>query len=114
MTTRRQSGWLRHHAFDCLQPLRLGHVARGQPGNRAQQPFGIGMFWPREQIIDRRLFDDFSRVHYRNAIGNFRHDAQVVRNQKHRQVARLAQIVQQLKYLRLNSNVERRGRFIGN
>ena len=34
----------------------------------------------REQFIDRRFFDDFSGVHHSDPVGDFRYDAEVVRD----------------------------------
>ena len=70
------------------------------------------MLGPREQFINRRLFHDLSRVHYRHAIGDFGDDAQIVCDQKNRKFARLSEMVQQLEYLRLNGDIQRRRRFI--
>ncbi len=79
----------------------------------AQQPFGVRVLRAREQLFDRRLFDDAARVHDGDAVGDFGDDAEVVRDEEHGEVARPPQLVDQLKNLRLNGHVERGRRLVG-
>jgi hypothetical protein len=58
-----------------------------------------------KQLLHGRLFHDSARVHHGHAIGNFRDHTEIVCDEKHRQLALLSQIVEQLEYLGLDRNV---------
>src|ERR1044072_8080171 len=104
---------LRHRAFDGRETARALHARLRQLRYRAQQAFGVRMFGAREKFFDRRLFDDAPRVHDSHAVCDFGDDAEVVRDEQDGEVARAAQLVYQLKYLRLDGHVERGRRLVG-
>ena len=66
-----------------------------------------------EQLAHRRLLDDPSGVHHRDAVGHLGDDAEVVRDEEQREAEPLLQIAQQVEDLRLDRDVERRGRLVG-
>ena len=59
-----------------------------------------------------RLFNDFSRVHNRDAVGCLVHNAKVVRNKQNRHVHFILKPLNQIQYLRLYGHVKRGSRFI--
>ena len=61
----------------------------------------------------RRFLDDPAGVHHRDAVGHFGDDAEVVRDQEQRQAEALLQVAQQIENLRLDRDVERRRRLVG-
>ena len=67
----------------------------------------------RKQRLDRRLFDEASGVHDRHAVGHFGDDAEVVCDEEEREPHPLLQVPQQVEDLRLNRDVERRRRLVG-
>src|SRR5207244_3886542 len=67
-------------------------------------------------IEDRRhwpALDDASQVHHRHAMAKMSHDAEVVRDEHEAQVTSRLQAAQQHQDLRLDRDVERRHRFVG-
>ena len=68
---------------------------------------------PVEDVLGAALFDDPARVHHGDPVAQLRDDAEIVRDEDDRQAARAPQIVEDCQHLRLNRNVERRGRLIG-
>ena len=60
----------------------------------------------------RTLFHNAAGVHYGNAIRNLRDDAEIVRDEKHRELQLAAQFCEQLEDLRLHGDVERGGRLV--
>src|SRR6266851_449859 len=79
----------------------------------AQQLLRIGM--PRRagaQGLDVELLDDASLVHDDQPVAEMRDDGKVVADQDAAQPAALAQLAQQIEDLRLNRDVEGRGRLV--
>ena len=66
-----------------------------------------------EDLPYRALLHDPSREHDGDAIGQRGDDAQIVRDQQHREAALAPFTVQQLEDLDLDGHVQRRGRFVG-
>ena len=66
-----------------------------------------------EQIVDRRLLDLAAGIHHHDAVGVLRDHAHVVRDQDDRGAKRVAQFAHQVEDLRLDGDVERGGRFVG-
>ena len=87
---------------------------RGDPRDRGQESFGIGMGRSREERVRARRFDDASGIHDDHAVGVPRDHAEVVRDEQDRHPELLLQAVEQLENLRLNRDVQRRRRLIGN
>ena len=61
--------------------------------------------------IPRRHFDDFSGIHDRDPLRHFSDHAQVMRDEQDRHVVALLDFAHQIEHLRLDSDVERGGRF---
>ena len=66
-----------------------------------------------EDVVERALLDDPSRVHDDHAVGDVGHDAQVVGDQDHPGAGLVAQLAQLVEDLRLDRHVERRRRLVG-
>ncbi len=79
----------------------------------AQQAAGVGVRRRRKHFSHRAGLHDAPRVHHRHAVGNLRHHAEVVGNQQQGQAQALPQLGQQRQNLRLDSDVQRRCRLVG-
>ena len=66
-----------------------------------------------EELAHRRLFDDAAGVHDDDALAELGDDAEVVRDEQDGQAEPLLQRGQELHDLRLDGDVERRGRLVG-
>ena len=115
-TTRRKAaarrcvGEVRHQAFDGLEPRAARPV---EPRHRAQQPHRVGMARPVEHRVGRALFGHARGVHHDDAVGVARHHAEIVRDDDQRDVELARQVLHQLQDLRLDGDVERGGRLVG-
>ena len=67
----------------------------------------------REDPIDWRLFDDPPGVHHRDPVRHFGDDAEVVGDEQQRQMKRSPHLTQQVEDLRLDRDVERGRRLVG-
>ena len=95
----------------------LSRVRSGRPPvdarDRADQALRVGMLRMREQLLDRRLFDHLAGIHHHDALRGFRHHAHRVGDQHHRHAEPRLHVEQQIEDLRLDGDVERRGRLVG-
>jgi hypothetical protein len=66
-----------------------------------------------EEALYGRLLDDLPGVHHEGAVGHLRDDAEIVRDEEHREAELVAQAEQELEDLRLDRHVERRRRLVG-
>ena len=66
-----------------------------------------------EQRLDRRLLDDLAAVHHGDAVGHLGDDAEVVGDQHDARAAIGLQLAHQVEDLRLDRDVERGGRLVG-
>ncbi len=66
-----------------------------------------------EHVVGRTLFDHARGVHHVHAVGVARHDAEIVRDDHERDVELARQLPHQLQDLRLDRDVERRRRLVG-
>jgi len=66
-----------------------------------------------ENIGLRAKLDQAAGVHDRDAIGYVRDDGEIVRDEEHRQSEFMAEVVEQVEDLLLDSDVERGGGFVG-
>ena len=82
-------------------------------GNRAQQALRVGMTGGVKNIRLRAELDQAAGVHDRDAIGYVRDDGEIVRDEEHRQSEFMAEVVEQVEDLLLDSDVERGGGFVG-
>src|SRR6266540_3161430 len=109
MAARRPIERIGDHSRNRLQPFLRGAAAR----HRIQQPDRVGMHRAGEDDFGFRPFHDLAGVHDRHLVGAFRDDTQIVRDEQDRHAEPLLELADQLQYLRLDRDVERGRRFIG-
>ena len=92
-----------------------GFVLRGRirPRDRGQQSLRIRMPWTCEEGFGRREFDDATDIHHGEPIGDVLDDAEIVRDEEIADTEILLQILQQVEDLRLDRDVERGYRLVG-
>ena len=111
-------------AFDPLLEARhlpgnLGEAPRragergAEPGHRAKQALRIGMTGRAEQLGDRRLLHLAAGIHHHDALGDFGDHAEIMGDQDDRRTDAALEIQHQLQDLRLDRDVQRRGRLVG-
>ena len=66
-----------------------------------------------EQRVGRSALDDLAEVHHRDAIADVPDDVQVVRDEDESDPQPLAQLFEQVDYLRLDRRIERRDGLVG-
>ena len=88
-------------------------VLRLQPRDRGHQAARIGMRRAVEQLGRGRLLDLAARIHHDHAAAGLGHDAEIVRDQDHGGAGALLQLQHQVEDLRLDGDVERGGRLVG-
>ena len=71
------------------------------------------MVRPREQVDRRRLLDDLAGVHHDDARAVLRHNAEIVRDEEDGRAQAAREIGEQLEDLRLDGDVERGRRLVG-
>ena len=103
-----------------LEVVGLDDDGRGQVLGRRlalglgrQQLARIGVLGRLEDVGGQALLDDLALVHDVDAVGHLAHDAEVVRDPQHGHVHLVLQALQQLEDLRLDGDVERGGRLVG-
>ena len=79
-----------------------------------QQTLEIGMAGPTENVIEGAPFHDPTVVHDHDVLGDVGDDTQIVGDHQHRHREFVLEVVHQLEDLRLDGDIERGGRFIGN
>ena len=81
-----------NRTFDRTQALRAVGL---EIGNGLQQAASIRMRGSVKDVALYSHFDQVTRIHYGHAVGNFRNDGEIVRNEKHCQSKFCAQIREQ-------------------
>ena len=89
---------------------RLGRASLGLGGHQMAR---VGMLRPLEHIGRLALLDDLAGVHDIHAIRHVPHDAKIVRDEQHGHAALPLQRLEQIENLRLDGDVERSGRLVG-
>ena len=104
------------HAFQHQDGLTGNCPRRGglQWRHRGDQRLGVIMLGLMQHIARWSLFHHKPMLHHRNAIGDFRHHAEIMRDEQHGGALALLQIADQRQDLRLGGDIQGRGRFIGN
>ena len=91
-----------------------GRDQRHAAGLCRQQALGIGMLRLLEHIGHQTGFNNMALLHDRDMIGQFAHNAEIMRDKQHRHATPFLDALQQCQNLRLHSHIQRCGRFIGN
>ena len=74
---------------------------------------GVGMLRRGEDVVRRAALDDLAVIHHAYPVGHLAHDAEIVGDEQHRHVEFGLELEQQVEDLRLDGDVERGGRLIG-
>ena len=82
-------------------------------GIEPSSPIVYGCCGSANSVADRRALDDAPGVHHRDVVGDLGDHAEVVRDEDDRGAGLLAQRAHQLEDLRLDGDVERGGRLVG-
>ena len=106
---RRQVDQRGRHAGDLGQP-RAARVGRR---HRAEQALGIGVQRRADHVARPTLLDDGAGIHHRHAVGQRADDRQVMADPDHGRAGLAAQLLRLVQDLRLDRDVERRGRLVG-
>ena len=84
-----------------------------EPRDRAHQADRVRMRGFEEDVVGRALLDDARRIHHVHAVGVARHDPEIVRDDDQRDAEPARQVLHQFEDLRLDGDVERGGRLVG-
>src|SRR6266568_426210 len=103
------------HQIRRLPLYRVQLLGPGQvePGDRVQQPQGIGVAGVPIDIPSRPPLNDLAGIHDVDPVGIAGHYTQVVRNDQKGDSVLPAELLHQIQYLGLNGHVEGRGRLVG-
>ena len=103
-----------------LEPLGRDDHGRARRGNGRsafrlgrQKMLRVGVARPVEHLVDRAGLHDLPVGHHAHPIGHLAHDREVMGDQQHRHAETLLQLLEQLQDLRLDGDVERGGRLVG-
>ena len=99
------------HLADRREPLARRHV---EARHRAHQRLQIGMLRLAEDVLDAAGFHHAAAVHHDHLGRHVGDHAEIVRDEQHRHAQFALQVADQLQDLRLDGDVERGGRLIGN
>src|SRR5579872_1554809 len=100
---------IRRLASDLKECLLL----RTQAGNRSQQRLRVWVRGIAINSLDLARLHDPARVHHHDAVAQLRDDAEIMSDVQHRETEVLLQLLQQPKELRLNRDIERSCRLVG-
>ena len=116
---RHRAAWRESAARPVADAGRRQPADRGQPvlavleqRKRGQQASGVRHPRLGEDRVDPAHLDCLARVHHQYAVGDAGHDAKVVTDHDHRGVRLPLDGLQQVEYLRLDGDVQRRGRLV--
>src|ERR1017187_8529741 len=110
-TTRRRVGGARPVAAEQVA-LAMGELGVGDRDG-GQQRAGVAVARQAVERVARRQLDDLAEVHHRDPVAHVAHDCEVVGDEDHRQAELALQLAQQVEDLRLDRDVERGDRLVG-
>ena len=103
-----------HRIGRIARQRRFGAALRRVHGRaRCQKGAGIGMRRAAINLINRAFFRHLPQIHHQHAVGHFRDYAQVMSDEQDGCTCLTLQIADQIEDLRLDSDIKRRGRFVG-
>jgi len=105
----KRSGMDRHFT-QRLQPLAGLHV---EMRHRREQRLEIGMLWLSEDVGDGARFHDLTAIDDDDLIRDIGDDAEIMGDDQDRHVELLLQLLEELQDLRLDGDIERGGRLVG-
>ena len=83
-----------------------------EPRDRRKQPLGIGVDRALEDVLSSSLLDDLPGIKHGHLVGDAPDHSEIVADEDHGQAALATQLLEQLEDLRLDRDVERRGRLV--
>jgi hypothetical protein len=84
-----------------------------EPGYRAEQALRIGMTGGAEKLGYRRLLNLSAGIHHHDALGDFSNHPEIMRDQDDRRTDASLEVQHQLQDLRLDRDIQRRCRLVG-
>ena len=105
----RQVHRIRHQAGNGLEPPCRIHRGQG-----SEQTIGIWMLRRKENIPERARFHNFTGIHNGNLVANLGYNAKVMGNKDHCGMELFFKLCHHMEHLRLNGNIQCRGRLICN
>jgi hypothetical protein len=109
--SRHSPGDARHDSGNAAQRLVALHLAGDR--DAGEQAARVGVLRVGEELGGRRALHDLAGIHDRDAVGDARHHAEVVRDEQDAEAELLLDAGQQPQDLRLDGDVERGGRLVG-
>ena len=88
-------------------------AARDRLRVRREERHRVRVERPAEELLRGRQLDDLAEVHHRDSVGDVADDGEVVGDEEVRQVEVLLQLDEEVQHLRLDRDVERRHRLVG-
>ena len=110
--TAARPGSARRPRARCAPGARLRPRPRSR-GSPTAAPRVYGCTGREEELVGGAELDDLAEVHDRDPVGDVAHDAEVVRDEDVGEVELVLQVVEQVEHLRLDRDVERRDRLVG-
>ena len=98
------------HAGPARNPL--PRIVLLEPQHRIEERPGVGMLRLMIDLVAAADLDGAAVVENENAVGEVLHELQVVRNEEIGQPKGLLQLLQQIEYLPLDRDIERRDRLV--
>ena len=86
---------------------------RSSLGTAVEQAARVGVHGPAEHALGRAALDQARGIHHVHAVGVARDDAEIVRDDDDGDAEAAREVLHQLQDLRLDGDVERRGRLVG-
>src|SRR5271163_1547932 len=105
--------WIRGTWNVSLEHYRSPARVRVRYGNRRQQSLCIRMARVAVEFATRRTLHHPPQIHNEYTVADVFHYAKIVGNEQQRQSEFALQILQEIDHLRLNGDIQRRDRFIG-
>src|SRR6266446_2511339 len=104
--------WIQRAGYLARQLDALGTHRGVDCRNRGEQRARVGMAWISIDFVTVRNFDDLAEIHNRDTLADVFDHSQVVRDEEIGQVQLLLQILEQVDYLCLDRNFDRRDRLL--
>ena len=98
---------LEHDPLPLLRQIGIGNR------HRREQRLRVGHDRPRVELLGRRQLDELPEVHHRDPVAHVADDAEIVGDEEIRQLELVLELLEQVDHLRLDRDVERRHRLVG-
>src|SRR5882724_9068795 len=105
---RGQAGQIRRLARDGVEGLLTAELR-----HRAEQGFGIGVFWIREELPHGTVFDDLTSIHDCHFVAHLGDNTQIVGDENQGHTGFSLELFQQVQVLRLDGDIQVGGGLVG-